>query len=158
VLSAGLYTSVYPEDANPAGSSDHSQKKSERGPSNFCSPLAAFSERCFGALKRGASARDKELFTLASTAIILKLVVMPLICFPLTWLFMRTGLLGQDHLMHLILLIESAVPSSQSVVSLVQVEAGSRCANRISGLYLPMYITSAFTLSVAVAMAIFIIG
>ena len=86
VLSAGLYTSVYPEDANPAGSSDHSQKKSERGPSNFCSPLAAFSERCFGALKRGASARDKELFTLASTAIILKLVVVRLLPAPGFWL------------------------------------------------------------------------
>jgi hypothetical protein len=55
-------------------------------------------------------------------------------------------------------MLQSAVPSSQSVVALTQMYAGTKVVNRLAGLYLPMYITSAFTLSLAVAMAIWIIG
>jgi len=88
----------------------------------------------------------------------LKLVALPSICYPITaWLFNSGILSKKDKLLQMIMFIESAVPSSQSVVSIVQIEAGSKCADRISALYLPMYIASAITLSIAVALAIWVI-
>jgi hypothetical protein len=44
------------------------------------------------------------------------------------------------------------------VVALVQMETSSKCADRISSLYLPMYCASAISLSFWVAAAIYLIG
>ena len=96
---------------------------------------------------------------LVAAACGLKLVAMPLICFPLTYLAGRLGLLDTDDpLLLMVVYMQAAVPSSQSAVSIVQLTGGSALANRLSVLYLPQYVLSSFTLSVAVAAAIAIIG
>mmetsp|Transcript_7791 Transcript_7791/g.14747 ORF Transcript_7791/g.14747 Transcript_7791/m.14747 type:complete len:333 (+) Transcript_7791:1-999(+) len=102
-----------------------------------------------------ARAKWRQLVLMSSG---LKLIVMPLICFPLTLLVIRhTGFAKDDKMLQMILLIECAVPSSQTAVALMQLETSSKLANRMASLYLPMYCAAAFTLSFWVASAIYLL-
>jgi hypothetical protein len=90
--------------------------------------------------------------------ILLKLVVLPLICFPLTLGAIRWGWLDRsDPLLLLIVFVESAVPSAQSLVGLAQLLLPESETGKLSALYLPMYLTSVLTITVAVAVALWLI-
>ena len=95
---------------------------------------------------------------MVALVIFLKLLLLPAICFPLTIGAIRLGILDRsDPLLLLIVFIESAVPSAQSLVGLAQVLLPESETGKLSALYLPMYICSAVTVTVAVAIALWLI-
>jgi len=83
---------------------------------------------------------------------VLRLLVMPAICFPAALGAFRAGLVVDDPLVRLILLIMPAMPSSQTFVSIVQATLGSAATERISALYLPQYAAAMLTVTLATGM------
>lgn len=82
----------------------------------------------------------------------LRLLVVPAICFPAALLAFRAGLVVDDPLVRLLLMIMPAMPSSQTFVSIVQATLGSAATERMSALYLPQYAAAMLTVTLATGM------
>ena len=82
----------------------------------------------------------------------LRLLVVPAICFPAALLAFRAGLVVDDPLVRLLLMIMPAMPSSQTFVSIVQAALGSAATERMSALYLPQYAAAMLTVTLATGM------
>jgi predicted permease len=157
VLSGGLYASA------AAAIEKHRQSKAHMSedfggelsdPRSICTSLFATAKSIYELMRP-----SRDYAALLTAACCLKLVLMPLLCFPLTFLASRMNLLdSNDPILLMVAYMQAAVPSSQSAVSIVQLVGDVRLANRLSVLYLPQYILSSFTVSVAVAVAISIVG
>lgn len=88
----------------------------------------------------------------------LKLVLLPLVFYPLTYGAMRRGwLTSRDPLLLFVVLLQCAVPSAQFVVSLAQLSLSERSTGRLASLYLPLYLCSWATMTVAVGAALWLV-
>ena len=75
--------------------------------------------------------------------------MVPAICLPAALLAFRAGLVVDDPLVRLLLMIMPAMPSSQTFVSIVQATLGSAATERMSALYLPQYAAAMLTVTLA---------
>ena len=100
-------------------------------------------------------------WAVVSTALVLRLLVQPLVFFPLTYAAAQVGLLGPqpvDPVLYLLLFVWSGLPASQTLVALAEAELGAGPAATLSSIYVPQYAVSAVTVPLVVAAAILIIG
>jgi predicted permease len=83
---------------------------------------------------------------------VVKLLFAPLFFLCCTVALLSSGLLGKpseiDPLLLMLLLIEPAMPSSQTLVSLYNVEGHADAATRLSSAYIPQYLGSILTMTV----------
>ena len=96
--------------------------------------------------------------SLVCAAIVLKLILVPVVCVPLTYAAHHLGLLPDEPLLLLVLYITPSLPSSQTALSLLHAKGESRVAARLSQLYVPQYLLSTVTIAATVAVAVNLIG
>ena len=88
----------------------------------------------------------------------MKLILLPSIFYPLTYAAICRGYVAStDPMLLLIIFLQSAVPSAQFVVTLAQLTLSERSTARLAALYLPMYLCSAATMTIAVGVALWLI-
>lgn len=85
--------------------------------------------------------------------IFVRLIICPLILFPLFLAAERAFGAGPDNVLRLIILINSAVPSAQSVVLLAQLNGNTQAAKDLGLLYVVMYPLAMVTLTIALVIA-----
>ncbi len=89
---------------------------------------------------------------------LLKLVLMPAVCYPLTVYAWRIGLLDcSDPVLRLVALLQSAMPSAQLLIAVSEIEMGSRATEELALPYLPHYLCASATLTFATAAALSLI-
>lgn len=104
--------------------------------------------------ERAASPRLSAHAKLVLASALLKLVLLPSICMPLTQLAAARGLLRDDPVLLMTLHIQSAVPSSLTAVALLVASGRSEQAHLLSSVYLPQYLLSTLTLSAVIIIAV----
>ena len=106
--------------------------------------------------KDGGSKPTRSTF---AAAIVLRLVLQPLCLIPLThFLVTRCMPPDSDPALRLLLYVWCGVPSSQSLVALVEKELGPIEASRLSALYVPQYAAAVVTVPLVVTASILLIG
>ena len=105
-----------------------------------------------------AESTDRGDVTLVCVAIVLKLIMVPLVCVPLTYGAHQIGWLPDEPLLLLVLYITPSLPSSQTALSLLHATGEARIAARLSTLYVPQYLLSTLTIAATVATAVNLIG
>ena len=92
---------------------------------------------------------------LVFAAVLIKLILLPAISIPLTILSAQHGLLAKDEPMLLmILMLQSAVPSEQTGLALINAAGLPKEASQMSMVYLPMYCVSVFTVAAVIVIAV----
>jgi len=94
---------------------------------------------------------------LALTVVVARLLVLPLLCAPVTWALCRAGVVPNDPVLRLIMFIEPAMPPSQTAVSIFQLFAPKHVA-ALSRLYVPAYLAAVLTVSGAVLGGVLVVG
>eukprot|EP00898_Chlorokybus_atmophyticus_P009183 jgi/Chlat1/9266/Chrsp99S08490 len=87
---------------------------------------------------------------------VLRLIIMPAISFPLTFLAQKKGLLGTptNLLLELVILVQSAAPSSQLLISFYQLYGFEKQAARLSFIYLLQYVFGIASVTAAIVAAL----
>ena len=95
---------------------------------------------------------------IATLSCLLRLVLMPAVCYPLTVCAWRIGLLDRsDPVLRLVALLQSAMPSAQLLIAVSEIEIGSRATEELALPYLPHYLCASVTLTIATAAALSVI-
>ncbi|KAL1510510.1 hypothetical protein AB1Y20_006814 [Prymnesium parvum] len=133
---------------------------SERGaPSNELVESAETEERTM-LHRRGArwwhlSEKQRAYIVIIS----IKLILLPAVAFPISYAAVEAGLIPKDDgLLQIIIYMQAAVPSSQTAVSFLAASGKPNLSQELSGLYLPQYVLSVFTIAFSIVSAISLIG
>lgn len=114
-----------------------------------------------GALRASLAAEGCASYSQRRRAVLLtigiKLVLMPVLSYAVTLGAVRLGLLERDPLLLLVILLQSAMPSGMTLISVAAVEMPPRWTGRLAALYLPQYLFATFSLTVAVGAALLLI-
>jgi len=98
-----------------------------------------------------------SLASLVGAACVVRLVLLPAIAVPLTAAAASAGLLPRRPMLLIVSHIQSAVPSSQTLVAMLHERGESALAARVSRIYLPQYAMSVLTVAAVIVLAIQII-
>ena len=98
-----------------------------------------------------------SLALLVGAACVVRLVLLPAIAIPLTAAAVSAGLLPPRPMLLIVSHIQSAVPSSQTLVAMLHERGESSLASRVSRIYLPQYAMSVLTVAAVIVIVIQII-
>ena len=99
-----------------------------------------------------------RLSVLVAVACAVRLVLLPAISMPLTTAAAAAGLLPQQPMLLIMCHIQSAVPSSTTLVAMLHARGEPALAARVSAVYLPQYVLSVPTVALVIVVAIRLIG
>ena len=100
---------------------------------------------------------EPSLASLVGAACVVRLVLLPAIAIPLTTAAASAGLLPPRPMLLIVSHIQSAVPSSQTLVAMLHERGESSLASRVSRIYLPQYAMSVLTVAAVIVIVIQII-
>lgn len=124
-----------------------------RGADRLAPEVGSLPEGLPEARARGAP----SLASLVGAACVVRLVLLPAIAIPLTTAAASAGLLPPRPMLLIVSHIQSAVPSSQTLVAMLHERGESALATRVSRIYLPQYAMSVLTVAAVLVLAIQII-
>ena len=114
---------------------------------------------------KGAEHEEEEdeggaprLGVLVAVACVVRLVLLPAVSMPLTTAAAAAGLLPQQPMLLIMCHIQSAVPSSTTLVAMLHARGEPALAARVSSVYLPQYVLSVLTVALVIVVAIRLIG
>ena len=108
-------------------------------------------------LPEARARRAPSLASLVGAACVVRLVLLPAIAIPLTTAAASAGLLPPRPMLLIVSHIQSAVPSSQTLVAMLHERGESALAARVSRIYLPQYAMSVLTVAAVIVLAIQVI-
>jgi len=124
-----------------------------RGADRLAPEAGSLPESLPEARARGAP----SLASLVGAACVVRLVLLPAIAIPLTTAAASAGLLPPRPMLLIVSHIQSAVPSSQTLVAMLHERGESSLASRVSRIYLPQYAMSVLTVAAVIVIVIQII-
>ena len=124
-----------------------------RGADRLAPEAGSLPENLPEARARGAP----SLASLVGAACVVRLVLLPAIAIPLTTAAASAGLLPPRPMLLIVSHIQSAVPSSQTLVAMLHERGESSLASRVSRIYLPQYAMSVLTVAAVIVIVIQII-
>ena len=104
---------------------------------------------------RSQQVKSSPMARLLWAALVIKLLLMPAVSIPIILLAARSNLLARDEPMLLmVLILQSAVPSAQTGLALMNAAGLQKEASQMSMVYLPMYIISVITVAASIVIAV----
>lgn len=104
--------------------------------------------------------RRSELLRSDSVRVIvtvIRLLVVPAICMPLGVLALRQGLLTSDPLVQVVALIQTGMPTSQSILTFMDAKLGATHAENIAQQFLYQYMFAAISVALWTIVTVYII-
>ena len=147
ILGAGLWT---------AYSEARRERRARSGDGGFVHALCSSVRDGRGCCTAGGCCTDERRFLALACA--LRLVALPALCMPIHRLATRAGLLPDDPTLQMIIAISAGVPSSQTLVMLLNANGAEASAAEASKVYVPMYLLSVLTVSLLIVVQCLLLG
>ena len=147
ILGAGLWT---------AYSEARRVRRARSGDGGFVHALCSSVRDGRGCCTDGGCCTDERRFLALACA--LRLLALPALCMPIQRLATRAGLLPDDPTLQMILAISAGVPSSQTLVMLLNANGAEASAAEASKVYVPMYLLSVLTVSLLIVVQCLLLG
>ena len=147
ILGAGLWT---------AYSEARRERRARSGDGGFVHALCSSVRDGRGCCTAGGCCTDERRFLALACA--LRLIALPALCMPIHRLATRAGLLPDDPTLQMIIAISAGVPSSQTLVMLLNANGAEASAAEASKVYVPMYLLSVLTVSLLIVVQCLLLG
>lgn len=87
-------------------------------------------------------------------AVVGRLVILPIICFFISWVVLKIGILPSDPLIAMVLVIEGCMPSAINLVILAQMQDDQAVTEQLATILLGQYVFCTFTIFTVIAVGI----
>jgi len=101
---------------------------------------------------------DGDAAAFIGLACVLRLAALPALCMPVHYVATAAGLLPADPTLQMILSLSSGVPSSQTLVMLLNANGAVETAAEASKVYVPMYFLSVLSVSLLIVVQCLLVG
>lgn len=88
------------------------------------------------------------------SVVLARLVVLPIICFFISWVVLKIGILPADPLIAMVLVIEGCMPSAINLVILAQMQDDQGVVEQLSTILLGQYVFCTFSIFTVIAVGI----